>query len=184
MTSTFCVRWLKWLANSTHLLAAKVTKLCVSNLISNTFLIYWRKYNFCFLFCLCQNSWYLWIFTSPLCGQGNIHHYWPPLQWINVKYQSNACQIEIVKYVQSTGIELFLLISIWLSLRNLQIHGFTTFVLFKAHSVISYQTTSRKNYPPRGEGEGIEFFEHLQHFTFKKIFDKMLFFLFVRLMFL
>ena len=166
MTSTFCVRWLKWLANSTHLLAAKVTKLRVSNLISNTFLIYWRKYNFCFLFCVYQNSWNLWIFTSPLCGQGNIHHYWPPLQWINVKYRSNACQIEIVKYVQSIGIELSLLISIWLSLKNLQIPGFTTFVPFKAHSVNSYQTTSRKNHPPRGEGEGVEFFEHLQHFTF------------------
>ena len=38
----------------------------------------------------------------------------------------------------------------------------------KAHIVISYQTTSRKNHPPRGEGEGegVEFFEHLQHFTF------------------
>ena len=36
----------------------------------------------------------------------------------------------------------------------------------KAHSVISYRTTSRKNHPPRGEGEGVELFERLQHFTF------------------
>ena len=36
----------------------------------------------------------------------------------------------------------------------------------KAHIVISYQTTSRKNHPPQGEGEGGELFERLQHFTF------------------
>ena len=83
----------------------------------------------------------------------NIHHYWPPPQWITVKYRSNACQIEIVKYVQSIGIELSLLISIWLSLRNLQIPGFTTFVPFKAHSVISNQTTSRKK-PSSSRGGG------------------------------
>ena len=128
---SFCVRWLNWLANSTHLRAAKVTQLCVSNLISDTFLIYWRKYNFCFLFCVYQNSWKSWIFTSPLCGQGNIHPYSPPFQWITVKYRSNACQIEIVKYVQPIGIELSLLISIWLSLRNLQIPGFTTIVALR-----------------------------------------------------
>ena len=70
----------------------------------------------------------MWTFASPLCGQANIHHYWPPFQWITVKYRSNACQIEIIKYVQSIGIEIFLLISIWFSLRNLQIPSFTTIV--------------------------------------------------------
>ena len=42
----------------------------------------------------------------------------------------------------------------------------TQFHHLKAYSVISYQTTSRKNHPPRGEGEWVELFERLQHFTF------------------
>ena len=166
MTSTFCVRWLKWLANSTHLRAAKVTNLRVSNLISNTFFYILTEIYFLFSVLYIPKQLKVVNIYLTLCGQANIHHYWPPLHWITVKYRSNTCQIEIVKYVQSIGIELSLLISIWLSLRNLQIPGFTTFVPFKAHSVISYRTTSRKNHPLRGEGEGVELFERLRHFTF------------------
>ena len=51
----------------------------------------------------------------------------------------------------------------------------------KAHSVISYQTTSRKSHSPRGEGEGVELFERLRHVTFYKILDKVLLFLYVKL---
>ena len=157
---------MKCLASTHHFRAAKVTQLRFNNLISNTF--FDEKYIFCLLCAIYQNNWKWWIFTSPLCGQANIHHYSGLSDWNN-KVRTVNCYWDFL-FNFNMGIP-----------KEFLDTRFHHHCRLKAHSVISYQTTSRKSHSPRGEGEGIKLFERLRHVTFQKILDKVLLFLYVKL---